>query len=109
MVAGVVTVTVQVEQIGARADEGAQRHHQLFANRVDGRVGHLREVLLEVTRQRFAAVGQHRRRHIGAHRADGFGPTGQHRQEEKLQIFLGVTECLLGLQQGVGVWRRGDA
>ena len=39
---------VKVEQIGPRSDEGDEAHHQLFADRIDRRVGHLSEVLLEI-------------------------------------------------------------
>ena len=38
----------EVEQVRPRPDEGDERHHQLLADRVDRRVGHLREVLLEI-------------------------------------------------------------
>ena len=39
---------VDVEQVRLGTDERHQRHHDRFADRVDGRVGHLREQLLEV-------------------------------------------------------------
>ena len=39
---------VVVENIGARADEGHEAHDQFLADRVDRRIGHLREVLLEI-------------------------------------------------------------
>ena len=39
---------MRTEKIGLRADKGNQRHHQLFAYRVDGRIGDLCEQLLEV-------------------------------------------------------------
>ncbi len=38
----------QVEQIRPRPDDGNQAHHQLFADRIDRRIGDLREVLLEI-------------------------------------------------------------
>ena len=38
----------EVEQVRPRPDEGHERHHELLADRVDRRVRHLREVLLEV-------------------------------------------------------------
>ncbi len=34
---------IDVEQIGPRADEGHQRHHHVLADRIDRRIGHLRE------------------------------------------------------------------
>ena len=48
--APVLAGLVDAEQVGPRADQGHQRHHQLLADRVDGRVGDLGEVLLEVGR-----------------------------------------------------------
>src|SRR5690554_5360141 len=39
---------VDVQQIGFGAYERHQRHHQLFAYGVDGRVGHLRKQLPEI-------------------------------------------------------------
>ena len=42
-----------VEDVGARADEGDQAHHQLLADRIDRRIGDLGEVLLEIAEQRL--------------------------------------------------------
>ncbi len=56
-------------RFGLRADERHQRHHQLFADRIDRRVGDLREQLLEVVVQRLVLVRQHRQRRVVAHRA----------------------------------------
>ena len=53
---------VDVEQVRLRADEGHQRHHDRFADRVDRRVGHLREQLLEVVVERLVLVRQHGQR-----------------------------------------------
>ena len=39
---------IDVEQVWARADGDGRGHHQLFADRIDRRVGHLREELLEI-------------------------------------------------------------
>jgi hypothetical protein len=49
---------VDPEQIRLGADERNQRHHQLLADRVDRRIGHLREKLAKVVEQRLAAVRQ---------------------------------------------------
>ena len=43
---------VDAEQIRLRSDEAHQAHHQILADRIDRRVGHLREQLLEVVVQR---------------------------------------------------------
>ncbi len=45
--------TVDVEEIRAGADERHETHDELFADRIDRRVRHLREVLLEVGVEEF--------------------------------------------------------
>ena len=59
-----------VQNVALRADVADQRHHQLFADGIDGRIGDLREELLEVVEQRLRPVGEAGQRHIGAHGAD---------------------------------------
>ena len=59
-----------VEDVALGADVAGERHHHLFADRVDRRIGDLREQLLEVVEQRLRLVGQARQRRVGAHRAD---------------------------------------
>jgi hypothetical protein len=44
---------VGVQQVRLRPDERDQRHDQLFADRVDRRIGHLSEQLLEVGVERL--------------------------------------------------------
>jgi hypothetical protein len=44
------------EQVALRAHPGAHAHHDRLADRVDRRIGHLREQLLEVAEQRRLAV-----------------------------------------------------
>ncbi len=60
------------EHIAFRAQLGGQRHHDLFAQRVYRRVGHLREGLAEIVADRADLVRQHRERRVVAHRAGGF-------------------------------------
>ena len=86
---------VAAEQVRARARQRHQRHHQLLANRVYRRVGHLREVLLEIRGQMLAAHGKRRRRHIAAHGADRLGAAGEHRQQHELQILARAAEGAL--------------
>ena len=60
------------EHVALGADLRLQRHHDRLAQRVDGRVGHLRELLPEIVVQRADLVRQHRHRCVIAHRADRF-------------------------------------
>ncbi len=87
------------EQVRPRPDHRHQRHHQLLADRVDRRVGDLREVLLEVVIEQLRLVREHGERRIGAHRADGIVALARHRLEEELHVLLGVAEGLLVVEQ----------
>ena len=58
------------EQIGPRPDDRDERGHQLFADRIERRVGHLREVLMEIVVEQLRPVREHGDRLVGAHRAD---------------------------------------
>src|SRR5260370_8174512 len=55
------------ENVALASDVANQRHHNLFANRVNGRIGDLREELLEVVKQRLRTVRQTSERRIGPH------------------------------------------
>ena len=47
-----------------------EAHDELLADRVDRRVRHLGEVLLEIGVEQLRLVGERRDRRVGAHRAD---------------------------------------
>ena len=83
---------VDVQQVRLGADEGHQRHHQLFADGVDRRVRHLREQLAEIVVERLGAVRQHGQRGIVAHRADHFLAGRGHGLQDELVVFLGPAE-----------------
>ena len=61
---------VDAEQVRPRTDERHERHHELLADRIDRRIRHLREQLLEVVVEDLRPVRQHRQRRVVAHRAD---------------------------------------
>ncbi len=90
---------LQVEQVRPRPDDRDQAHHQLLADRIDRRVGDLREVLLEVGEQRLRLVRQRRDRRVVAHRAVGFFAGGGHRRHQDVDVFLRIAERLLPIQQ----------
>ena len=91
---------VVVENIRARADEGHEAHDQFLADRVDRRIGHLREVLFEVSVEQVLAIGERRDRRIRAHRAHRLLAGDGHRQDQQVQIFLRVAKGLLAVEQG---------
>ena len=45
-----------VHQIGLGPDAGRERHDEFLANRIDRRIGHLREELLEILEEQLRAV-----------------------------------------------------
>ena len=57
------------EDIRLGADLRLQRHHDAFAQAVDGRIGDLGELLAEVVVQRAHLLRQHRHGRVVAHRA----------------------------------------
>ena len=79
---------LQVEQVRPRPDDRDQAHHQLFADRIDRRVGDLGEILLEIGEQRLRLVRQRRDRRVVAHRAVGFLAGGGHRRHQDGDVFL---------------------
>ena len=89
----------KVEDVGPRPDEGDEAHDELFADRVDRRVRHLREVLLEVGVEQLRLVRQRRDRRVRAHRADRFLAGHRHGRHQELQVFLRVAEGLLAIEQ----------
>ena len=92
-------IALVVEQVGTRSDEGHEAHDELFADRIDRRVRHLREVLLEISIKQLRLVRHGRDRRVGAHRADGFLAGDAHRREQDRQVFLRIAEGLLAIEQ----------
>ena len=58
-----------VEEVLLRTQRHLERHDQLLAQGVDGRIRDLREVLLEVREQELRPLGEDGQRRVGAHRA----------------------------------------
>ena len=85
----------RLEQIALRTDRRRQRRHQLLANRIQRRIGDLREQLLEIVEQHARSIGQHRQRRVGAHRTDGFVAVARHRRDQDFQFFMRDAEHLL--------------
>ena len=59
-----------IEDVSFAPDVAVERHDQVFADRIDGRVGHLSESLLEIVEQQLRFVGQARKGRVDAHRPD---------------------------------------
>ena len=99
---------IEVEEVGPGPDQGNQRHDQFLPDGVDGRVGDLREVLLEIVVEHLGAVREHCRGDISAHRSDRILAGGGHRLDEELDVFPGVPKRLLGVEERLGIRRHGS-
>ncbi|MCY1511462.1 hypothetical protein D9M68_458830 [compost metagenome] len=91
------------EDVALDAQAGLQGHHDGFAQRVDRRVGHLRELLAEVVERRADALGQHRHRGVVAHRADRFLALLGQRTQHLVTLLEGDLEHLHVLLELVAV------
>ena len=89
----------EIEQVRPRADDRNEAHDELLADRIDRRVRHLREILLEIGEQQLRLVRQRRDRRVVAHRADRLLALRRHRRHQHPQVFLGVAEGLLAIEQ----------
>ena len=83
------------EDIAVVTDVGRKAHHQFFTNRVNRRVRHLSEQLLEVVEQRLRLVRKYGESGIVTHRADRFCTSLCHRLQNNGEVFGRVTEALL--------------
>ncbi len=103
----VVATIVDAQQIRARPDQGHQGHYQLLADGVDGRVGDLGEVLLEVVEQRLGLVRQDGDGVVGPHGPHRLLASGGHGRHQELEVFLGIAEGLLAVEEGLGTGGHG--
>ena len=90
-----------LQQVGLRPDRSADRGDDLFANRVERRVGHLGEQLLEVVEQQPRSLAEHGDRRVGAHRSDRLSAGLGHRGDDDLQLLVRVAEHLLAAQHAL--------
>ena len=91
------------EQVVLGAHHPRHRGDDLFADGVQGRVGHLGEEFDEVVVEQPRSLRQHRGRRVGSHRAQRFRARGRHRREHDPQLLLGVSEGDLPAHHGIVV------
>ena len=97
---------VLVENVALGANVADERHDEFFADGVDGRIGDLREELLEVVEERLRAIGETGERGVGAHGADGLFAARAHGAEEDAKIFFAVAVGALAAEECFRI--RGD-
>jgi len=88
-----------IEQVALVAEARREAHHDFLAQRVDRRVGDLREQLLEIGEQRRRLIGEHRQCDVVAHRPHRLGAVLGHRRHQYAQVLLGVAEGALSQSQ----------
>ena len=86
---------LRLEQVALGPDRRPHRRDQLLADRVERRVRHLREQLLEVVVEQPRPVRQHGQRRVGAHRPERLFAGLRHRRDQQAQVLLRVAERLL--------------
>ena len=86
-----------LEQVAVRADVHRGIGDDLLPQRIDGRIGHLGEELLEIVEQRLVLFRQHRQRDVRAHGGDLLRAGAGHGQNGVVDILVGVAESLIQL------------
>jgi len=97
-----------IQQVAFAPDPTHQRHHQVFAKWIDGRVGDLGEELLEVRKQQLRLVRQHGQCGIIPHGAHGFLAVRRHGTDDHTQFLPRVAEGMLLAQERSGILGRDD-
>ena len=88
-----------LEQIALSAEVDADRRHELLANRVQRRVAHLGEQLLEVGEQELRAIGEYGQGGVVAHGAGWLRAVDRHRLQQDAEVLLCIPERLLQVDQ----------
>ncbi len=97
---------IERQVVAVVAEAGVEAHHPPLAQRVDGRVGDLREILTEEMVERAGAAGEHGQRRVVAHAAYGLLAIDAHGVEDGFDIFYRPAGGELQLAQAGG--RQGD-
>ena len=87
------------QNIGMVADVRGQAHDQFLPDGVDGRVGHLREQLLEIIEQKGGLPGKDGQRGVVPHGAERFRPLHHHGAYDQFHVLLRESEPALVRRQ----------
>src|SRR6266481_8640250 len=91
------------ENVALTSDVADQRHHDLFANRVNRRISDLGEELLEVVEQRLRTVRQASERRVRPHGPNRLLALRSHRAEDHPQVLIAVTKRPLPSKQSLSI------
>ena len=86
-----------LEQVAARAEIDRRVRHELFADRVDRRVRHLRKELLEVAEERLPRLREDGERNVRAHGGGRLRAVFRHGDDGLLDLLVGIAEGLVEL------------
>ena len=89
------------ENVALGADVAGQRHHHLFADRIDRRVGDLREQLLEIIEQQLRPSDRQASGVSVPMEPIGSSPFAAIGSRIISQIFFGVSEGALAAEHGL--------
>mmetsp|Transcript_6566 Transcript_6566/g.12307 ORF Transcript_6566/g.12307 Transcript_6566/m.12307 type:complete len:552 (-) Transcript_6566:949-2604(-) len=81
-----------VQQIALRTNTGLERHHDGFTERIDGRVCHLGEQLLEVVKHQARTLRHTSESCIVTHGAQRLLPVEDHWDKQLVQVLAGVVK-----------------
>ena len=90
------------------ADIRRQAHDQLFADRIDRRVGHLREALFEVVEQQLRTRRKNGESRVIAHGSDWLLACFDHGADDQFDVFLRPAEKTLFFLEIIGDARGRD-
>ena len=91
------------EDIGLGPDLRLQRHDDALAQRIDRRIGHLRELLAKIVVKRAHFLRQHRHRRIVAHRTHRFAFIFRQNADDFVALLRRHVVHLLKQRQGAAI------
>ncbi|CAB4952830.1 unannotated protein [freshwater metagenome] len=91
----------RLEQVALGANHRRERGDDLLTDRVEWRVGYLREELTEVVEQESRSIRQRRDGCVSTHRTNCLGAGPGHRREDDPQFLVGIPKGLLASGDGV--------
>ena len=92
-----------LEEIAFRTERGERRGDDFLADRIDRRIGDLREELLEIVVEQLGFVGEGGQRRVVAHRTNRLDGGPRHRGNDQIEVFLRVAESKLPRGHGLVV------
>ena len=87
-------------KVAFRPNKADARGNELFADRVNRRVGNLSEELLEVIIEELRLIGEHGKRRVVTHRTERLLTSLGAWANNEAHVFKSITKCLLAGFEG---------